>query len=333
MVLRADDELRHPFSDDYHWRESVYFNFNDVENQIGGWIYYWVTPNREARTGMLVSFYHGANPRTDGGQAALTSPDHVLRDGDNWLYFYNKDGEALEPANFDAVDFGGLKLSRLAPLKSYALSFEDDVGNGFDLRGEFLTAPYDYADGVHPTPAFIALNRYHRAWKTKGELRLAGRVYAVDCTGDSDHSWGTRDAPTFGSNLFKMWSFRTADGRVMISVLKQGVGGVASGETLALGFVSIDGEMSSAANVETSAEYDAAGVQSRIALRVTDALGRTVTASLDRMHSYLGYGQAFWGFEGVGQYQVEGHGEAPGLVSYFWPEHVTGAMLRAGEVA
>jgi len=51
MVLKAADELRHPafLNDDYHWRESLYFNFNDTANQIGGWLYLWVVHNHPTR--------------------------------------------------------------------------------------------------------------------------------------------------------------------------------------------------------------------------------------------------------------------------------------------
>ena len=331
MTLQASDELRHPWNDDYNWRESVYFNFNDAKNQIGGWIYYWVVPNKEKKTGMLVAFYQGPNPDRSGSQKAIAKPGHILRNGDNWLYFFNKDVDELAPANFDDADLAGLKLRRVEPLKQYELSFEDDAGNGFDLDCRFLTLPYDYADGVHPTPAFIADNRYHRAWKAQGQLRLGGKTYDVNCTGDSDHSWGKRDGEAFGENLFKMWSFQTPDGQLSISVLKQGIEGVASGKEIALGFVVIDGQMSSAAEVETRAVYDENGVQSQIDLVIKDALGRTIKSRMEKMHSYLGFGEKFWGFEGVGDFEVEGYGVVPGLTSYFWPEHVTPTLLHAGK--
>jgi hypothetical protein len=331
MALQASDELRHPWNEEYSWRESLYFNFNDPENKIGGWIYYWVVPNKEQPSGMLVSLYHGSNSDLEGSKKANAAPGHLTTDGDNWLYFFNRDVDHLVPEDFDDVELCGLRLRRVEPLKRYEISFEDDAGNGLDLACRFLSAPYDYSDGVHPTPWWMADNRYHRAWKVDGELRIAGKTYRVNCTGDSDHSWGLRDGPAFCENLFKMWSFQTSDGRLAISVLKQGIDGVASGKEIALGFVQIDGKMASAATIETRASYDANGVQHEIDLTVTDALGRTVKAHMPRMHSYLGAGDAFWGYEGVGDYQVDGYGVVPGLSSYFWPDHVTPASLHAGQ--
>jgi hypothetical protein len=54
---------------------------------------------------------------------------------------------------------------------------------------------------------------------------------------------------------------------------------------------------------------------------------------MPKMHSYIGSGslEAFWGFEGVGDYIVEGVGTVPGLASYFWPSRVTPEALHAGK--
>ena len=75
------------------------------------------------------------------------------------------------------------------------------------------------------------------------------------------------------------------------------------------------------------------GVQSDIALVVVDDLGREVRATMPRMHSFIGSGsrEAFWGFEGVGEYVVEGVGPVSGLSSYFWPGRVTPRGLQSGE--
>ena len=328
MTLQAADELRHPANADYHWRESVYFNFHDRKNRIGGWLYLWVLPNQPAPTGMLVSFYHGAWPDLVVTDKATAAPGHLLRSGDRWLYCLQKSAGTLLASDFDDVEFGGLHLRRREPLERYAIRFDDGEGGVLDLDCRFMTPPYDYADGVFPTPPWMAANRYHRAWWAKGALKIAGQRYDIDCTGDSDHSWGQRDMTRFGDNLFKMWSFQSFDGRVCVSALKQGV---TDGE-IPLGFVSLDGKMASVASVQTRAAYDADGVHSGITLAIDDALGRGLRARCPRMHSLLGWGSrdSFWGYEGVGSYDVEGHGRLAGLSSYFWPARVTPADLCAG---
>jgi hypothetical protein len=190
-----------------------------------------------------------------------------------------------------------------------------------------MTPPYDYADGVFATPPWMAANRYHRAWWARGTLKIAGRSFGIDCTGDSDHSWGPRDMSRFGDNIFKMWSFQSPDGHLAVSALKQGV---QDGE-IPLGFVSLDGRMASVSSVEASTSYDADGVQGNMEVAIGDALGRTVRARCLELHALLGWGsrESFWGYEGVGTYAVEGHGSLPGLSSYFWPRRVTPEDLSA----
>lgn len=333
MVLKASDELRHPefLNDDYHWRESLYFNFNDAANKIGGWLYLWVVPNQPKPSGMLVSFYHGGWPDLTVNDKAMDAPGHRLVSGDRWIYCYKKDVDYLIDADFDNVELCGMKFRRLEELKHQKLSFDDGEGNGFDLDARFMMSPYDYADGVHATPPWMAANRYHRSWWAKGTLRIGGREYDVSCTGDSDHSWGQRHNIEFGKNLFKMWSFQTADGNLSISVLKQGID--ENDTQVALGFVTKDGRVAAASTVETTASYDKNGVQQGVELIVTDILGRVVRARMPKMHSYIGSGSRdrFWGYEGVGDYIVEGMGTVPGLISYFWPPRVTPEALHAGK--
>ncbi|MDE2463580.1 MAG: hypothetical protein KGO02_07700, partial [Alphaproteobacteria bacterium] len=194
MTLQAADELRHrdQVNEDYFWRESLYFNFNDAKNKIGGWLYLWVVPNQPQPSGMLVSFYHGAWPNMDVNEVAAASPGYRLVDKDRWVYCFQKNADHLLTQDFDDVELFGMRFRRLEPLKRQHLTFDDGEGNRFDLKAEFLSPPYDYADGAFPTPSWMAANRYHRAWRVDGTLSIAGKQYDVHCTGDSDHSWGQR---------------------------------------------------------------------------------------------------------------------------------------------
>ncbi len=328
-MLNSRDELRHPSNQDQNWRESLYFNFNDHKNGLGGWIYVWVLPNQPLSTGMLVSFYRGNWPEPGNIDKASGTAGHCLKRGNDWIYACQNNSPDLIGDDFDNFSFAGLRLKRTSPLNSYTLTFDDGDDNGFDLNIEFLTPPYDYATGVHPTPKWMAANRYHRAHHVTGELRVAGQTLKVDCTGNSDHSWGQRDMAAFGNNLFKMWSMQTADGSLSVSVIAQGVGD----EVIALGFVSIKGVMASATQISSRARYDDMGLHSKIELEVTDELGRTLQAEMDTMHSCVGWrtDHGFWGFEGVGDFEVENWGTVHGLTSYFWPSTIMPKDLVAGK--
>jgi hypothetical protein len=335
MVLKAGDELRHTsiLNEDYYWRESLYFNFNDSTNRIGGWLYLWVVPNQPEPSGMLVSLYHGQWPDFTINDKAMSSDGHRIVEGDRWIYCFKRDVDYLIDEDFDDVSLCGMTFRRVEPLRRQHLKFEDPEGNGFDLEAEFLMPPYDYADGAHKTPYWMATNRYHRSWHAKGVLTIAGHRYQVDCTGDSDHSWGQRHNIEFAKNLFKMWSFQSREHGLSVSVLKQGVS--EEDEQIPLGYVTRDGRVAAATRIETSASYDQDGVQSSIVLEVEDELGRVVKAQMSSMHAFVGSGslETLWGYEGVGDYIVDGIGKVQGLCSYFWPARVTPARLSSGEWA
>ena len=272
------------------------------------------------------------SPRRRGKGNSIVAA--VLQKGcDKWIYCYQKNADYLLSADFDDVELFGLHFRRSVPLKRQHLTFDDGSGTSFDLTAEFLSPPFDYADGAFPTPSWMAANRYHRAWRVDGSLCIAGKKYSVCCTGDSDHSWGQRHNLEFAKHVFKMWSLQTADGRLAISVLYQGVD--EDDHQIPLGFVMMDGVQASAATIDTRARYDANGVQYDITLELRDTLGRKIKASMPKMHSYIGHGahERFWGFEGVGDFIVEGVGRVPGLSSYFWPARVKPSDLQAGKYA
>lgn len=328
MVLTARDELRHEWDDDYYWRESLYFNFADPENLLGAWIYLWILPNQHLKSGMLVSFYHGITPLLDANDRAMSSPQHLYKGSNgNWVYCYRQELPELLASDFDDVELCGLHLRRLEPLRRYRLSFEDDQGSWFSLDAEFLTLPWDYADGLYATPEWVAKNRYHRSWLASGQLCIAGQTYRISTTGDSDHSWGRRDPRAFARNVFKMWSFQQRDGSLSVSVIEQGEAGAEA----KLGFVAINGKMESVAAIEQQTRYDMNGVQEAIRVRIVDALGRVVEASMDRMFAAIGScsPHGSWGFEGVGSYDVLGYGHCTGVTSYFWPAHMSAHALHA----
>jgi hypothetical protein len=326
MVLAASDELRHPHDDQYTWRESLYFNFADRASGLGGWIYLWVVPNKPLKSGMLVSFYKGVTDRLAANDLAFRAPGHrYVGDHDNWVYCYKQDVAPLITADFNDVELCGLRLVREEPLRRYRITFADELGNHADLAGEFPMRPYDYADGPHPTPAWVAANRYHRAWRVHGKLQIAGQTFEIDTTGDSDHSWGRRDMEEFSKHTFKMWSFQTRDARRSVSIIEQGHG-------LFLGFVDVDGDVRGVQEIRQRARYTATGVQHDIDVTMTDTAGRVVHARLPRMFSVIGHGEpeGLWGFEGVGDYEVDGWGTCTGVASYFWPPAIQPRALHEG---
>jgi hypothetical protein len=332
MTLSAKDELRHTQNANPLWRESLYWNFNDPVQQIGAWIYLWVVPGNALPTGMIVSFYHGGWPDPAIYSKAMAAPGHLLQDRGNWIYCYQQNSAQPFSSDFDDVAFQGLRLRRLDPMTRYTLEFNDDQDNGFKFESHFMMPPFDYSEGANPVPNWLSTNRYHRNHRIRGVLRIGGQRLHIDCTGDSDHSWGARDWSIMGTNLFKMWSFQTASGELAVSLMNQGT----DQGNVALGHILMDGKIASAKSIQSNARYDVNGVQCRTEMIVVDDLGRSLAAASDAMHSYVGWRVGsqgeFWGYEGVGMFDVEGFGTVPGATSFFWPSRISPQALHAGHV-
>jgi hypothetical protein len=330
MVLLARDELRHEWDADPLWRESWYYNLSDPVNEIGGWLYLWVLPNQPLKTGMLVSFYHGVAADFDSNNLAWAAPGHVLRGPkDSWVYCHKQDIVPLTDADVDDITFGGLTMQRLEPLERYRLAFDEPGAAGFDLSCEFMTEPWDFADNVHPTPSWLAKNRYHRGWKAKGELIIGERAYAIDTTGDSDHSWGTRDMGAFMKRNLKTYALQSADGG--LSVKAQMLGD--PGRELPRGYIAFGKDMLAVDSIEERSRYDEKGRMYDISLRVRDVGGRVVEAHMDQMYAAVAGGdRERVGYEGAGVWDVKDWGRCAGLASCWWAEGVTREQLHQGVV-
>jgi hypothetical protein len=328
VTLNPPDELRHPHDDDPNWRESWYWNFSDPVNEIGGWLYFWVLPNQPLKSGMLVSFYHGVPATFDSTGAAMASPGHLLRGDDgSWVYCFNQDFEHLIDEDVDDATLGGLRLKRDAPFEQYSLSFSDGDNANFDLQCTWMSDPWDFADNIHPTPAWLAKDRYHRGWLAKGHLEIAGTRYEIDTTGDSDHSWGTRDMSVFRENNLKTYALQSADGG--LSVKAQMLG--APGHELPRGYIAHGRDMQAVCRITESSRYTPTGEMYDISLEVEDVTGRIVRCHMDSMFGAVAGGGSVVGFEGAGVWEVEDWGRCAGLASCWWAEGVTREQLHLGE--
>lgn len=328
MVLEAADELRHPHDpDDPDWRESWYWNFSDPANEIGGWLYLWVVPNSTPhKSGMLVSFYHGVPTTADSNALAFAAKNHRL-DGPNgsWVYCFQHDAEDLIEDDVDDVRLGGMHLERVEELSRYRLRFAEQHAS-FDLDCRWLTRPWDFADNVHPTPAWLAKNRYHRGWKAEGTLTIGGRTYDINTTGDSDHSWGTRDMDRFWEHNLKTYALQSPDGQLSVKAQMLGE----PGNEQPRGYIALGDDMQAVRSIDEHSSYDEDGLMHDIRLRVEDVTGRTIEARMDRLYGAVSGGGTRVGFEGAGTWSVADWGPCAGLASCWWSNGVTADDLRAG---
>ncbi|HEY2750256.1 hypothetical protein [Phenylobacterium sp.] len=329
MVLKASDELRHPWDGDTLWRESWYYNFSDPTNQIGGWLYLWVLPNQPLKSGMLVSLYHGIEEGIDSNALAWDAPGHLYRGpNDNWVYCYKQDVKELFEADLDDVELCGLSMKRLEPLKGYHLAFRDGDNCHFDIDCRFMSEPWDFADNIHPTPPWLAKNRYHRGWKADGEIVIGGRTYRLKTTGDSDHSWGTRDMTVFGQNNLKTYALQSPDGGLSVKAQLLGP----PGKELSRGYIAYGADMRAVKSIKESSRYTPGGLMYDMSLRVEDVDGRVVEAHMDAMYAAVSGAPPRVGYEGAGVWDVKRWGPCAGLASCWWAAGTTPQQLHEGVV-
>jgi hypothetical protein len=327
MVLGADDELRHPWDTDPLWRESWYWNFSDPVNEMGGWLYAWVVPNQPLKTGMLVCFYHGVAADFDSTGVAWKAPGHLhTGNGGSWVYCYKRDIPELIEADLDDASICGLTLKRTEPLRHYQLSFRDGAHASFALECDFLTRPWDFADNVHPTPRWLARDRYHRGWSGRGEVVIGGKRYAVATTGDSDHSWGTRDMGIFEQNSLKTYALQRPDGRLSVKAQMLGP----AGHELPRGYIAYGQDLQAVRSIQEQSRYRANGVMHDISLRVEDVAGRVVEAHMDELYGAVAGGGPNVGYEGAGVWNVPGWGDCAGIASCWWTTGITREQLHKG---
>jgi hypothetical protein len=327
MVLKADDELRHEWDQDPLWRESWYFNFSDAANQLGGWLYLWVVPNQALKSGMLVSFYHGVAAHHDSTEVAWKAPGHRYEGADgSWVYCYKQDVPELMPHDLDDAQLCGLSMKRLEPLKRYQLGFEDGSNAHMELSCEFMTRPWDFADNIHPTPRWLAKNRYHRGWKARGELVIGGTSYRINTSGDSDHSWGTRDMGIFDQNSLKTYALQTPDGRLSVKAQMLGE----PGRELPRGYIALGEDMHAVSSIQEQSRYDENGLMQDISLQVKDVTGRTVQAHMPKLYGAVAGPGPNVGYEGAGLWNVAHWGECPGIASCWFATGITRDQLHRG---
>lgn len=252
MVISAVDELRHQFTDDKAWRESLWFCFQIPEKEIGAAIYYSYEPNLpDPRSNLTIYICKGMERRPNSS-----------------LYAFKRNFP-LPESDFDDLRFGRFgSLRRIEPLKRWQLKFDDGERLQFDIEAGFYAGAWHYIDNEYPTPKYLAGDRYHRPWAVKGQLRLDGVTTELDHTGDSDHSWGRRlweplyDSKYVAAQCGREFALSLISARSF------------DGGTCPYGFVWDGTSMSAIGALECASDYGSDGIQERVALNVIDSESR-----------------------------------------------------------
>ncbi|GEM_PF-838928 len=172
--LSYTDEGRHEKTHYKYWRESYYFNFVDDKAGIYGFTTIGWRVNEGEVDGILMVIrnrspyfaYPAANRK-------FTEP---------WESFDLPKNCRVKRLHYDMID----------PFRRWRLCL-DGGRDSMDLDFSCFTPVYDYNAEMKSLPSKVAQEHYEQSGRVKGVLRMRGREFNIDGTGQRDHSWGIRD--------------------------------------------------------------------------------------------------------------------------------------------
>jgi hypothetical protein len=297
MVLRADDELRHPSTDLPEWRESMWYCFDMPELEMGGAIYYSYMPNTPKPSASYMVYLTRGMERTPN----------------NLLYSCVKEVPIPE-GEWDNLSVDGkLHYKRIDPLKRWQINFDDGERLAMDLDIDLFAGNWHYIDNTYETPKYLAGDRYHRPFAAVGEMKLDGKTYPINMTGDSDHSWGPRRwEPLYKSKYIagqcgKDWAFHAFEGVAL------------DGGVFPYGFVWDGKRMSPITNLEICPDYGDDGIHRGIVMNIVDGNSRLTRIEGETFCSAPTERDAVWNNDCYYNFTVNGgEHKGSGILSFYW---------------
>jgi hypothetical protein len=255
--LVAEDDYMHPLGPEPNFNESMYFNFFDPEQTIGGFV----------RIGN----------RANEGQAEMTVC-LFLQDG-RVLFAFKR----AQIANNDAFDAGGLHFEVLEPTEKLRTVYHgrvielaepkklSDPSRAFresprreisiDLIhracGPFYGSSHDQKDSSRSAEQQFAKAHYEQHMAVSGEIRIGDEPLAIHGYGLRDHSWGPRYWQAIESYEWLTLNFG-ADLGAMVSVIRRDADNVRTG-----GVIVRDGEIELITRADVRAEFEDNGLYHR----------------------------------------------------------------------
>jgi hypothetical protein len=247
-----EDDLRHRPAPGGRMRDSLFWQCVMPEQKIGFQAYLYCTSEGKA----------GFNVAVIGEDRRPLALDLV-------------EGELPAEADFDRLDFKGMKLVQPANAGCAHLTYESaQVRLDFDFRG--LHAPFSYRQNPDGLPAWFAENRFEQTGRARGFIEFGGRRVAFDRIAHRDHSWGMREWTV--PQHWKWLVAYTPDASRIVNLWIW----IAYGEWGFGGYVVRDGVLTPIAFAKQKTDFDAYMIQRRFEGVITDVDGGTLTLELER---------------------------------------------------
>ena len=184
-ILSEEDELLHNPTDESKWRESYYFNWVDLKNEISGFSTIGIVPNENRREFVFLLF---------------------LKDRNEAYYREPKLLQFEEDINSMLTD-KKLSYKLIIPFKIWQIEYKS---RKLDFKIQFETRFPTYTFGIDSSASWH--QHFEASGYVKGKLILKdNKVIKVNGFGQRDKSWGYRNWHQFdkwyaGHFQFKVWS-------------------------------------------------------------------------------------------------------------------------------
>jgi len=252
--LSPQDDYTHALGPEPNFNESMYFNFFDPDQSIGGFIRIGNRAN-EGRAEVTVTLY------LQGGRVLFSFQRAPIEHN-------------------DAFDAGGARFEVIEPSQKLRSVYEGPVldlaepREMTDPRAAFTRSPKRriHLDLLHDAvgPMYgsagsrqeearanekqFAKAHYEQHMAVTGELRIDGETIAINGYGLRDHSWGPRFWQAIDSYEWLTMNFGSDLG-AMVSVIRRDRENVRMG-----GVIIRDGQFEAIRRAEVSAEFEANGL-------------------------------------------------------------------------
>jgi hypothetical protein len=252
--LSPQDDYTHALGPEANFNESMYFNFFDPDQSIGGFIRIGNRAN-EGRAEVTLNLYLQAGRVLFSFKRATIEHNDAFDAGGARF-------EVIEPSQKHRTVYQGSALDladprRMTdPRKAFTESPKRRIH--LDLVHEAVGPMYGSAGHKQETERSadqqFAKAHYEQHMAVKGELRIDDEVIPIRGYGLRDHSWGPRFWQAIDSYEWLTMNFGPDLG-AMVSVIRRDAGKLRAG-----GVIIRDGELEALRHADVSAEFEENGL-------------------------------------------------------------------------
>jgi hypothetical protein len=259
--LVAEDDYTHPLGSEPNFNESMYFNFFDPKQSIGGFVRLGNRAN-EGRAEMTVCLY------LEGGRVLFNFQRAQIDDNDA----FDAGGmrfEVIEPSDKLRTTYRGsvVDLSDPTQMADPTSAFKNNPRRKISLdliheaTGPMYGSSKDKQQEKLDADKQFAKAHYEQHMAVTGTLEIDGETIGIDGFGLRDHSWGPRHWQAIESYDWLTLNFGRDFG-AMVSIVRRDADNEKRG-----GVIVRDGELKLITKVEIEPEYEDNGLFHR-ALKV-----------------------------------------------------------------